>query len=134
VIGVALDGMGLGLDDALWGGELLLVEGGINAHQWTRVAHLAPLALPGGDRAAREPWRLAAAILQECGDADQVIHRFAPLVGASESKVVKSALAKPESLRCCQTVVRPQFTGSGRCNISSGPCEWLISRHKGKSA
>lgn len=104
VIGVALDGMGLGIDDALWGGELLLVEGGLNAHQWRRVAHLAPLALPGGDRAAREPWRLAAAILQECGDADQVIHRFAPLVGASESKVVKSMLQRqlncPRSSSC----------------------------------
>jgi len=104
VIGVALDGMGLGIDNALWGGELLLVEGGINAHQWRRVAHLDPIALPGGERAAREPWRLAAAILHESGDADLITHRFAPLVGASATEVVKSMLQKqlncPPSSSC----------------------------------
>jgi hydrogenase maturation protein HypF len=55
VIGVAFDGAGLGDDGAVWGGEFLRVEG----VTCERLAHLSYVALPGGDRAAREPWRMA---------------------------------------------------------------------------
>jgi hydrogenase maturation protein HypF len=57
VLGWALDGFGWGTDGTAWGGELLWVHGA----RWQRLAHLQTLALPGGDRAAREPWRLALA-------------------------------------------------------------------------
>ena len=98
VIGVALDGMGLGNDNTLWGGEILHVGGGINAHQWSRLTHLQAIALPGGDRASREPWRLAAAVLHECGYADQISPRFGSAVGESVSKVITSMLQK--NLNC----------------------------------
>jgi hydrogenase maturation protein HypF len=63
-IGVALDGAGYGSDGAVWGGELLVVEGA----GFRRVAHLAYLPLPGGEMAAREPWRMAvAALAHSCG-------------------------------------------------------------------
>jgi hydrogenase maturation protein HypF len=59
------DGMGLGPDATLWGGEALLgVPGG-----WSRVASFRPFRLPGGERAARQPWRSALALCWEDGHA-----------------------------------------------------------------
>jgi hydrogenase maturation protein HypF len=57
------DGVGLGEDGTLWGGEALLGQPGA----WTRVASFRPFAPPGAERAAREPWRSAAALTWELG-------------------------------------------------------------------
>jgi hydrogenase maturation protein HypF len=58
-IGAIYDGAGLGSDGAIWGGELLV--GDLRAVE--RAGHLVPVRLPGGDAAAREPWRMACAWL-----------------------------------------------------------------------
>jgi hydrogenase maturation protein HypF len=78
VLGLALDGVGLGTDNTPWGGELLRAEGAI----FDRIGHLAPLRLPGGDRAAREPWRMAAAVLFQLGWGDEIVQRFPNQPGA----------------------------------------------------
>ena len=59
----AWDGVGLGEDGTLWGGEALYGKPG----GWRRVGSLKPFRIPGGERAGREPWRSAAALHWECG-------------------------------------------------------------------
>jgi len=55
VIALTLDGNGYGPDSTVWGGEVLLAH----YHNFERVAHLETAAMPGGEAAIREPWRMA---------------------------------------------------------------------------
>jgi hydrogenase maturation protein HypF len=66
VIGVALDGTGYGEDGAVWGGEFLLAT----LRDYQRVAHLKYIPMPGGEKAIKQPWRMALSYLHRCfGDA-----------------------------------------------------------------
>ena len=55
LLGIALDGLGYGDNDTLWGGEFLLVD----YAKSTRLAHFQPVGLIGGNAAMKEPWRNA---------------------------------------------------------------------------
>ncbi len=57
------DGVGLGDDGTLWGGETLIGSAG----RWQRAISMRGFHLPGGERAGREPWRSAAALCWETG-------------------------------------------------------------------
>lgn len=57
VLAIAWDGIGLGDDGGLWGGEFLRIEAG----GYRRYASLLPLRLPGGEKAVKEPRRVALA-------------------------------------------------------------------------
>jgi hydrogenase maturation protein HypF len=61
VLGVALDGYGYGADGTAWGGEFLLAD----YASYERLARFKPVPLPGGDLAAREPWRMALSHLHD---------------------------------------------------------------------
>lgn len=66
VIGIAFDGTGLGTDGSIWGGEILIA----GMREFTRYSHIETISLPGGDTAAREPWKSAMAYLYACyGDS-----------------------------------------------------------------
>ncbi len=94
VLGLALDGVGLGTDNLPWGGELLWVDGA----QFERFGHLSTLALPGGDRAALEPWRMAAAALARLNRHNEIMLRYA---GQPAAATVTSMLLK--NFNCSQT-------------------------------
>jgi hydrogenase maturation protein HypF len=59
VIGVAFDGTGYGTDGTIWGGEFLVAD----LASFERAGYLAPVPMPGGTAAIRQPWRMAAAYL-----------------------------------------------------------------------
>jgi hydrogenase maturation protein HypF len=59
VIGVAFDGTGYGSDGTIWGGEFLIA----GLASFERAGCLAPVSMPGGTAAIRQPWRMAAAYL-----------------------------------------------------------------------
>lgn len=61
VLGVSLDGTGFGPDGSIWGGEFLYTS----FKDFKRYAHLRYMPMPGGSRAIKEPWRMAAGYLHE---------------------------------------------------------------------
>jgi len=65
VVGVAFDGTGYGDDGTIWGGEFFV---GSVREGFTRVGHLRPATLPGGDAAARFPVQAAAGFVSAIED------------------------------------------------------------------
>ncbi|MBI5074056.1 MAG: carbamoyltransferase HypF [Nitrospirae bacterium] len=66
IIGVAFDGSGYGADGTLWGGEFLVAD----TRGFRRAGHLKQVALPGGEQAVREPWRVAVSYLKDAFGSD----------------------------------------------------------------
>jgi hydrogenase maturation protein HypF len=81
VIGLSLDGTGYGIDGRIWGGEVLLAR----LESFDRFAHLDYVAMPGGDAAVREPWRMALAHLHTAG-LDVASPELLNLLGATEKE------------------------------------------------
>ncbi len=75
VLGIALDGLGMGENGELWGGEFLLADYG----GFKRLASFEPVPLLGGNQAMREPWRNIIAQLLHWFDWPQLIDEFADL-------------------------------------------------------
>ncbi|MBW7957909.1 MAG: carbamoyltransferase HypF [Deltaproteobacteria bacterium] len=89
VIGVSFDGTGLGTDGNIWGGEFLIAT----RKDCTREAHLRYMKLPGGDTAAREPWRMALSCLLDSFGSPDALRGFAERIGA-KSVIVAEMIRK----------------------------------------
>ena len=103
VLGLALDGSGLGDDGTVWGGEMLLVQPGA----WQRIGRFSPFALPGGEAAIRSPWRTAQALWREAELADG---KQPWLAGCAERK--HTALLVDEMLQ--RNIRCPRTSSCGR--------------------
>jgi len=126
VLALAWDGTGLGTDGAAWGGELLLVERG----RFERLGTFRPVPLAGGDRAIREPWRIALAALLDAFGEDAPLDRI-PLfrgVDAKEVALVRRMLAGG--------VNSPRAHGAGRAFDAAGALALgrAVSRYEGQVA
>ena len=110
VLALCWDGTGLGPDGTAWGGELLLVE----PHRYERLATFRPLALAGGDRAIRQPWRLALAALLDAFDGEPPIDRLPVFQGVApaELEVVRRLVAG--------RIQAPLAHGAGRAFDAAG--------------
>lgn len=91
------DGVGYGADGMLWGGEALL--GG--AGRWRRAAHLRPFRLPGGEKAARQPWRSAVSLCWTVG-----LEPPPPLLAEADAALLRHAWQRG--------VNAPETTAAGR--------------------
>ncbi len=98
ILAVTYDGTGYGTDGAIWGGELLAIA---DPADFTRVGHLVPFALPGGDGAVREPARIALDLLTRAGVdwADDL----APVAAVGETGVHMLAQQIPRGVGCVPT-------------------------------
>ena len=59
VIGISMDGTGLGTDGNIWGGEFFIAD----LQKFERFTHFNYIPLPGGDSVTKEPWRTALSYL-----------------------------------------------------------------------
>ena len=104
VLGLALDGTGLGLDGKIWGGEFLCAD----QDNFTRLGQLAYFPLPGGEKALIEPWRCALGLMK-LADEDGWLKK------ARQLKCTPKSFSDHElELLLTQTANRPLTSSLGR--------------------
>jgi hydrogenase maturation protein HypF len=90
VLGVAWDGTGYGTDGTIWGGEFLVST----SSEFDRVARIRPFALPGGEAAIREPWRIAVSVCSHLGAAHSETQNADWNVNAKQMAQVREIAAR----------------------------------------
>ena len=88
VLGVSLDGYGYGEDGLAWGGEFLI--GDYSGYQ--RLAHFKYVPLPGGDLAAKQPWRMAISFLMDAYGTEFPALKALNRLPQNKIKAVKSMI------------------------------------------
>ena len=117
-VAITLDGTGWGPDGTAWGGEWLRFDGEL---RWQRLAHLEPLVLIGGERAVREPWRVAVAALVAAGCPDLLDQL--PLATRLEAPLLGQVTDLASS------PLWPRASGAGRLFEAAGALLGLVSRN-----
>jgi len=104
IIGVSFDGTGLGDDGNIWGSEFLVCDLDV----YERITHLAYMPMPGGDLAAKEPWRMAVSLLYSAYGKDllSLDLSFLRLIPAPDLQLLLQAIEK--GVNC------PLTSGAGR--------------------
>jgi len=86
VLAFCFDGTGYGDDGVIWGGEVLLAT----PNSYKRVYHLKEYSLLGGDKAVKEPRRIALALLFECFSLDEVLELDNSLINSYTTQEIKT--------------------------------------------
>jgi hydrogenase maturation protein HypF len=104
VIGLAFDGTGFGTDGTIWGSEFLVCD----FLESTRMGHFESMALPGGDRASEEPWRMGLSLLHQAYGRD-LFNLELPLLRHLDRSLVTTVVEAMEKRINC-----PMGSGAGR--------------------
>ncbi len=106
VLAIVMDGTGYGPDGTIWGGEILQVE----LTSYKRLGHLSRLHLPGGDRAATEPWRMGlSALFNTYGEKGLASEALPPPL-----KHIKDTNLETLRTMMCKNINSPLTSSCGR--------------------
>jgi len=116
---IVFDGTGHGPDGTAWGAEWLEIRGDL---RWRRAAHAERLPLIGGERAVREPWRVAVAALARAG-----------LTSDLDALPLANVVDEPDRMRSVADLVHsgrfPLASGAGRLFEAAGALLGLCGRN-----
>jgi hydrogenase maturation protein HypF len=102
-LAVVMDGTGYGEDGTVWGGEFLRVT----LKEYTRLGHLRTIPLPGGDKAAKEPWRMAATYLERIyGSVEKCDIPFAHGIDLARWSLIREAMQAGINAPLCSSTGR----------------------------
>ncbi len=105
VLAFCFDGTGYGDDGVLWGGEILLAS----PTEYERVMHLKEFSLLGGEKAVKEPRRIALSLLFEYFTIDEILDMQNSLVTSFTKKEIKTFYLMKK-----RAINSPKSTSMGR--------------------
>ncbi len=117
VIGISLDGTGLGDDGNIWGGEYLIC----NLEDYSRYTHLEYIPLPGGDKATYEPWRTALSYLFKIYGKSIPELPFLEKINKEKMDMVSLAIEKQINTPLTSSMGRLFDAVSALCNVCTQP-------------
>ncbi|WP_085537689.1 carbamoyltransferase HypF [Massilibacteroides vaginae] len=88
VVAVVWDGVGLGEDGNVWGGEFFLCD----RSGYSRLSHFEYIPMPGGDLAAKEPWRMVVSCFHHFGLT--LPDSFVERIGGEKINQIKTIIDK----------------------------------------